>query len=226
MGIDIGREVGDLGEVIRARKPRRLPVVMTREETRAVLASLSGDKWLMASLMVGAGLRLVECLGLRVQDVDFARKEVLVRDGKGAKDSMTMLPDALKAPLQEHLKKVKAIHERDLADGWGRVSLPDALDRKYPNAPKDWRWQWVFPQANRWKNTRTGEQGRHHAHETILQRAVKEAVREPASSSMPVVTPPGIPSRRICLRPATTSAPSGSCLATRTSAQRCSTPMS
>ncbi len=155
----IGREVGDLGEVIRARKPKRLPVVTTREETRAVLASLSGDKWLMASLMVGAGLRLMECLGLRVQDVDFAREEVLVRDGKGAKDRMTMLPDALEAPLQEHLKKLKAIHERDLAGGWGRVSLPDALDREHPNAPKDWRWHRVFPQTNRWKNTRTGERG-------------------------------------------------------------------
>lgn len=174
----LGREVGDLGEVIRARKPKRLPVVMTREEVKAVLANLSGDKWLMASVMYGAGLRLMECLRLRVQDIDFSRNEILVRDGKGAKDRITMLPESLKAPLQEHLKTVKAIHERDLADGWGRVLLPDALDRKYPNAPKEWRWQWVFPQENRWKNTKTGEEGRHHVHETILQRAVKEAVRK------------------------------------------------
>ncbi len=88
-----------------------------------------------------------------------------------------MLPESLKAPLQDHLRNVKAIHERDLADGWGRIQLPSALDRKYPNAPNDWRWQWVFPQENRWKNTKTGEGGRHHTHETILQRAVKEAVR-------------------------------------------------
>ena len=174
----LGREVGDLGEVIRARKPKRLPVVMTREEVKAVLANLSGDKWLMASVMYGTGLRLMECLRLRVQDIDFSRNEILVRDGKGAKDRITMLPESLKAPLQEHLKTVKAIHERDLADGWGRVLLPDALDRKYPNAPKEWRWQWVFPQENRWKNTKTGEEGRHHVHETILQRAVKEAVRK------------------------------------------------
>lgn len=127
--------MGDLGEVIRARKPKRLPVVMTREEVKAVLTNLTGDKWLMASLMYGAGLRLMECLRLRVQDIDFSRNEILVRDGKGAKDRITMLPESLKAPLQQHLKTVKAIHERDLADGWGRVLLPDALDRKYPNAP-------------------------------------------------------------------------------------------
>jgi integron integrase len=174
----IGREVGDLGEVIRARKPTRLPVVMTREEVESVLANLTGDKWLMASIMYGAGLRLMECLRLRVQDIDFSRNEILVRDGKGAKDRITMLPVSLKAPLQEHLKKVKAIHEKDLAEGWGRVQLPDAVDRKYPNAPKDWRWQWVFPQENRWKNAKTGEQGRHHVHEMILQRAVGQAARE------------------------------------------------
>lgn len=119
----------------------------------------------------------MECLRLRVQDIDFARNEITVRDGKGAKDRITMLPESLKKSLQEHLRKVKAIHERDLAEGWGRVQMPDALDRKYPNAPADWRWQWVFPQENRWKNTKTGEEGRHHVHETILQRAVKEAVK-------------------------------------------------
>lgn len=173
----LGREVGDLGEVIRARKPKRLPVVMTRDEVKAVLTNLTGDKWLMASLMYGAGLRLMECLRLRVQDIDFSRNEILVRDGKGAKDRITMLPESLKAPLQQHLKTVKAIHERDLADGWGRVHLPDALDRKYPNAPKEWRWQWIFPQENRWKNPKTGEEGRHHVHESIIQKAVNGAVK-------------------------------------------------
>jgi integron integrase len=172
----IGREVGDLGEVIRARKPTRLPVVMTREEVKAVLANLSGDKYIMASLMYGAGLRLMECLRLRVQDIDFSRNEILVRDGKGAKDRVTMLPESLKPPLQEHLKRVKAVHERDLADGRGRVLLPDALDRKYPNAPTDWRWQWVFPQENRWKNIKTGEEGRHHVDESLVQKAVRAAV--------------------------------------------------
>jgi len=174
----IGRDVGDLGEVIRARKSTRLPVVMTRDEIKTVLAKLNDDKWLMASLMYGVGLRLMECLCLRVQDIDFSRNEIMVRDGKGAKDRITMLPESLKIPLQEHRKKVKTIHERDFAEGWGRVLMPEALDRKYPNAPKEWRWQWVFPQENRWKNTKTGEEGRHHVHETILQRAVKEAVRK------------------------------------------------
>lgn len=174
----LDRQVGDLCKVIRARKPKRLPVVMTRDEVKVVLGHLTGDKWLMASLMYGAGLRLMECLRLRVQDIDFSRNEITVRDGKGAKDRITMLPESLKRPLQEHLRRVKAIHEKDLADGWGRVRMPDALDRKYPNAPAEWRWQWVFPQENRWKNIRTGEEGRHHVHETILQRAVKEAVRK------------------------------------------------
>jgi len=115
----LGREIGDLGKVIRARKPKRLPVVMTRDEVKAVLAQLAADKWLMASLMYGAGLRLIECLRLRVQDIDFSRNEILVRDGKGAKDRITMLPESLKASLQDHLKKVKAVYDRDLAGGWG-----------------------------------------------------------------------------------------------------------
>ncbi len=174
----LDRVIGDLGDVIRARKPKRLPVVMTREEARAVLSHLEGDKRLMAALMYGAGLRLMECLRLRVQDIDFARNELTVRDGKGSKDRRTMLPESLKPPFLAHLRKVRRVHESDLADGWGRVQMPDALDRKYPNAPAEWRWQWVFPQENRWKNTRTGEEGRHHVHETILQRAVKEAVRK------------------------------------------------
>jgi integron integrase len=165
-----------LGEVIRARRPTRLPVVMTREEVKAVLANLTGDKRLAASLMYGAGLRLMECLRLRVQDIDFSRNEILVRDGKGAKDRITMLPESLKASLQEHLKKVKATHERDLAGGWGRVPTPDALDRKYPGAAREWRWQWVFPQENRWTNPNTQEQGRHHVDESLVQRAVREAV--------------------------------------------------
>ena len=172
----VGREIGDLGEVIRARKPRHIPVVMTREEVKAVLARLTGEKWLTASLMYGAGLRLMECLRLRVQDIDFARNEILVRDGKGAKDRITMLPQSLKTPLQEHLKKVKAVHEQDLSDGWGRVQMPYALDHKYPNAPADWRWQWVFPQENRWINPRNKEQGRHHIDESLVQKAVKDAV--------------------------------------------------
>ena len=108
----------------------------------------------------------------------FSRNEILVRDGKGAKDRITMLPESLKQPLKEHLKKVKAVHEQDLAAGWGRVQLPLALDRKYPNAPKEWCWQWLFPQEHRWKNPRTGEEGRHHVDESLVQRAVRRAVTE------------------------------------------------
>ena len=171
----IGRKVGDLGEVVRARKPVRLPVVMTRNEVNGVLANLTGDRWIMASLMYGAGLRLTECLQLRVQNIDFSKSEIMVRDGKGAKDRITMLPESVKTPLVEHLKFVKTLHEKDLLEGWGRVLLPDALDRKYPNAAKEWRWHWVFPQKNRWKNTRTGEEGRHHLDESIIQKAVKKA---------------------------------------------------
>lgn len=120
----LGREVGDLGKVVRARKPTRLPVVMTREEVKAVLSHLQGDKWLMASLMYGAGLRLMECLRLPVQDIDFTRNEITVRDGKGAKDRATILPESLKTPLQDHLRKVKTIHEKDVRDGVG--VRPDA----------------------------------------------------------------------------------------------------
>jgi hypothetical protein len=112
-----------------------------------------------------------------IQDIDFARNEILVRDGKGAKDRVTTLPESCKAALQDHLRAVKATHERDLADGWGRVPLPHALERKYPGAPAEWRWQWVFPQEGRWRNPSTGEEGRHHIDESLVQRAVKDAVR-------------------------------------------------
>lgn len=173
----IGHEVGELQGLIRAKQPRRLPVVLARDEVRSLLAEMRGDTWLMASVMYGAGLRLNECLQLRVQDVDFGQGEILVRDGKGGKDRVTMLPESLVQPLQQQLRRTRAVHERDLADGWGRVVLPSALDRKYPNAPAAWEWQWVFPQERRWRDPKTGEQGRHHVHESIIQRAVKEAAR-------------------------------------------------
>jgi integron integrase len=172
----IGKEIGDLGHLICARKPSHLPVVLTRDEVKALLVQLAGVKWLMASLMYGAGLRLMECLRLRVQDIDFSSNEILVRDGKGAKDRITMLPESLKKPLADHLKQIKSLHDKDLAEGWGRVLLPGALDRKYPNAPAEWRWQWVFPQEHRWKNAKTGEEGRHHMDESLIQKAVKAAV--------------------------------------------------
>lgn len=173
----LGRELGDLEGLVRAPRSHRVPVVMTPAEVRAVLAELDGESRLVASLMYGTGMRLMECLRLRVQDIDFRRNEICVRRGKGDRDRVTMLPEALKPELQGHLRGVRALHERDLADGWGAVLLPDALDRKYPAAPTDWRWQWVFPQQRRWRDARTGRQGRHHVHPTIVQRAVKEAVR-------------------------------------------------
>ncbi len=172
----LDRPLGQLGEVVRARKPHRLPVVLTRQEVRAVLSRLEGDKCLMASLMYGAGLRLAECLRLRVQDVDLEANQILVRDGKGFKDRITMLPEAVKRPLADHLENVKRIHTRDVADGYGRVDLPDALARKYPRAASEWRWQHLFPQEHRWVNASTGEQGRYHTDESLIQRTVKVAV--------------------------------------------------
>jgi integron integrase len=173
----VGYDVGDLGGVIRARKPKRIPVVMTRDEVRVVLAAMDGETRLMASLMYGTGMRLMECLRLRVLDIDFAKHEIAVRDGKGGKDRVTMLPESVVPALRAQLRHAQAVHKRDLSDGWGRVVLPDALDRKYPHAASEWRWQWAFPQQKRWSNAQTGVQGRHHVHETILQRSVKEAVR-------------------------------------------------
>jgi integron integrase len=170
-------ELGDLGEVTRARTPKRLPVVLTRDEVRLVLGAMGGETQLMASLLYGCGLRLSECLELRVQDIDFGLGELTVRQGKGAKDRVTMLPQSLKPAVKDQLRAAKHVHDRDLADGWGRVELPHALDRKYPNASAEWRWQWAFPQATRWRDARTGLQGRHHMHPTVLQRAVREAAR-------------------------------------------------
>ena len=170
------RPLDELGEVIRAKKPLHLPVVMSRDEVRSVITLLKDDKRLAARLMYGTGLRLMECLSLRVQDIDFSRNEILVRNGKGAKDRVTMLPESLKAPLQEHLTRVRLIHEKDKADGFGRVPLPDSLDRKFPNASVEWSWQWVFPQERRWKNAETADQGRFHMDESSMQRAVHEAV--------------------------------------------------
>jgi len=174
------REVGELSELVRAQRPTHLPVVLAREEVRVLLDELDHadpQTWLIASLLYGAGLRLMECLRLRVLDLDLARGELTVRRGKGGKDRATMLPRALEPALREQLRHARSVHERDLADGWGRVELPEALERKYPGAPAEWRWQWVFPQQRRWTDRRTGHQGRHHVHPTIVQRAVKDAVQ-------------------------------------------------
>jgi integron integrase len=171
----LARPPGELGDVVRAKKPKHLPVVMSRQEVRSLLSHLSGDKALAASLMYGTGIRLMECLELRVQDIDFQRNEILVRNGKGAKDRVTMLPESLKPALKEHLARIKKIHEADLSEGWGRVPIPGALTKKYPNACAEWQWQWVFPQERRWINSSAGTQGRYHMDPSILQRVVHEA---------------------------------------------------
>lgn len=172
----LGLDPGQLGEVVRAKKPIHLPVVMTRAEVKTVLSLMTGDTKLMAAIMYGGGLRLNECVTMRVQDLDFETRSISVKCGKGAKDRVTMLPGTLVAPLQEHLALVKALHEKDLAEGWGKVLLPNSIAKKYTNAATDWRWQWLFPQRRRWRNSTTGQEGRHHVDETIAQRAVKDAV--------------------------------------------------
>jgi integron integrase len=171
------RELPPLAGIEMATKRPRLPVVFTREEAQAVLAQLTGTHWLVVSLLYGSGLRLLECLRLRVKDLDFKRNQIIVREGKGDKDRVTMLPQRLKEPLQQQLARAKLRHEQDLREGFGAVYLPFALDRKYPNAAKEWGWQYVFPSARRSVDPRSGQSRRHHLDEREVQRAVKEAVR-------------------------------------------------
>jgi integron integrase len=171
------REISHLDNVARAKASERLPVVLTREEVRAVLAHLNGTERLMADLLYGAGLRLMECLRLRVKDLEFGRQQIVVREGKGNKDRVTLLPKALVAPLNRHLERVKALHEMDLREGFGAVHLPYALERKYPNSAREWKWQYVFPSKRRSIDPRSGIVRRHHVNECALQRAVFDAVR-------------------------------------------------
>jgi integron integrase len=161
----------------RAKRPERLPVVLTKQEVRSILDQMNGAARLVAALLYGAGLRLMECLTLRVKDIDFLRNEIVVRDSKGQKDRVTMLPESSKELLKQHLVKAKTLHERDLLQGAGSVALPDAIDRKYPNAGREWGWQWVFPATSRYRDRETGADRRHHLHESVIQRAMKQAVR-------------------------------------------------
>ncbi len=165
-----------LDNVTKARVPQRLPVVLTHAEVRSLLDRLEGSQWLMASLLYGAGLRLLECVRLRVKDIEFERGELIVRDGKGQKDRMTMLPAKLIEPLRPHIERVKRLHEEDLAAGYGEVYLPNALNRKYPNGGKMWGWQYVFPSTRLSLDPRSNATRRHHTDEKGLQRAVKRAV--------------------------------------------------
>ena len=174
----LAMEVGAIEQVPRARVPVRVPVVLSREEVGGIMKRLTGTVWIIVVLLYGAGLRIQECLDLRVKDIDFDRHQIVVRRGKGQKDRRTMLPVAVRERLQAHLRGVKRQHEHDLAHGAGRVILPFALDRKYPNAPADWSWQFVFPASRICRDPRWGPPSRYHLHETVVQRAVAEAVRQ------------------------------------------------
>jgi len=174
----LGSDLPWLENVEQAKTPKRLPVVLTEAEVQGLLSGLSGTHWLVASLLYGAGMRLMEALRLRVKDVELSRKEILIRDGKGAKDRVTMLPTALVNPLKAHLLKVRALHDQDVAEGFGEVYLPHALDKKYPTAAREWGWQYVFPSGNRSVDPRSGVVRRHHVQDQSVQRAVKQAVRD------------------------------------------------
>ena len=170
-------EIGAVPPVVRARTPERLPVVLSREELAAILKQLTGTERLVVMLLYGAGLRLEECLTLRVKDIDFERQQIVVRQGKGRKDRVTMLPAAAREALTRHLADVRRIHEADLARGFGRVVLPFALDRKFPNAATEWRWQFVFPAGRICRDPRFGPPSRYHLHESVVQKALSEAAR-------------------------------------------------
>jgi integron integrase len=183
----LGMNLPWLDGVVRARQPQRLPVVLTRQEVTGVLDRMNGLHGLMARLLYGTGMRLMECVRLRVKDIDFERAEILVRDGKGAKDRVTMLPQSLVSPLQDHLRWRRQLFEDDRAKGMATVYLPDALDRKYPNAAVDWSWQYIFPSGSYSIDPRSGAERRHHIDEKLLQRAVKKAVQ--ASGIAKLATP-------------------------------------
>ncbi len=166
----------ELDGVARARTKQRLPVVFSVEDVRAVLRRLSGAESLVAGLLYGSGLRLLEALRLLVHDLDFGRHELIVRSGKGDMDRRALLPATQIDALRQHLNGVRQIHRADLAAGWGKVLLPHALARKYPHAPVEWGWQWVFPQHKRWRDPATGQEGRHHLDPSLIQKAVRRAV--------------------------------------------------
>ncbi len=173
----LDRDLDWLKEVIQAKGPRRLPVVLTREEVAELLRHLHGTPWLVAATMYGTGLRLLECCRLRVKDIDFRQRQLLVRDGKGQKDRVTVLPRNLVKPLTAHLERVERQHQLDLEIGAGSVALPFAFARKNPSAATDWPWQWVFPATRFYTDRDSGLLRRHHLHESVGQRAIREAVR-------------------------------------------------
>ena len=173
----LDRPLEDLGALPRGRAPTRLPVVLTRDEVQRVLRHLSGVYRMVGLLLYGGGMRLMECVTLRVKDLDLERREIRIRRGKGAKDRVTVLPAGVVDVLMAHLERMQAQHRRDLEEGAGWVELPNALDRKYPRAGRSWPWQWVFPATRRYRDAASGEERRHHLHESAMQRAMTEAVR-------------------------------------------------
>ena len=174
----LGAELPWLDRVQQAKAPKRLPVVLSKEEVRLILKHLDGTHYLIVSLLYGTGMRILEALRLRVKDIDFSRKEILIRDGKGFKDRITMLPASLVVPLKTHLQKVKALHDDDLAKSYGAVYMPQALGKKYPYAARDWAWQYVFPSGRLSVDPRSDDQvtRRHHIQDQAIQRAVRQAV--------------------------------------------------
>src|ERR1051326_5154242 len=173
----LGKELGRFPNLVRAKRPERLPVVLSRGEAVVLLAELRGIPWLAATLLYGSGLRLMECLRLRVKDIDFSRREIVVRQGKGMKDRVTMLPDSIREPLSAHLARVRRLHDEDLAHGYGATLLPNAFERKSAGAERDFGWQYVFPASRLSVDPRSRRVLRHHVSETVIQHAVKAAAR-------------------------------------------------
>jgi integron integrase len=171
------KPLGRFRDIERPKRPQRRPLVLSKEEVERILRVMSGIHQLIATLLFGTGMRLLECLRLRVKDVDFALNQIVVRDGKGWKDRITMLPQRIKPELEKHLARVRELHGRDVASGNGGVYLPDALERKFPNANREWAWQYVFPAATLSTDPRTGQRRRHHLHENSVQKALHKAVR-------------------------------------------------
>lgn len=161
----------------RPKKSKRVPVILSPQEAHLMIENLTGPYKLLVQIMYGSGLRLMECLRLRVKDIDFENHRIIVYDGKGGDDRITMLPESIKAPLRQHLAQVKAIHQKDLAAGFGSVYMPFALEKKYPSAHKQWLWQYAFPASKLYTDSETGVTRRHHIHETALQRSIREAAR-------------------------------------------------
>ncbi len=174
----MNKSLDNLENVVRAKRPKRLPDVLTKDEVSRVLAFLRGEEWLAANLLYGAGLRLMEPLRLRVKDLDFEYRQITVRDGKGAKDRVTVLPEKIIAPLERHLVRVRQLHEADLRLGFGEVYLLFALERKYPKANREWIWQYVFPAAKRSFDPRSNKERRHHLLPAAIQRAFKNSIEQ------------------------------------------------